>query len=245
MIKLYNSDSLEALKGMEDNQYDLAIVDVNYGIKQDGRNNHTRSKKAKSLDYRNSFKYDDRAPDTEYFDLLKMKSNNQIIFGANHFIDNFPFMCNSSCWIVWDKVNGNNDFADCELAWTSFKTAVRIFRFRWHGMLQGDMKNKQKYIHPNMKPIQLYKWLLKNYGFNKDGSKLTILDTHFGSLSIGIACADMGFNLTAYEIDVDYFNSAVKRLYNHINQLNAFVSVPEILVNGKPINEYMKQISNV
>jgi len=82
----------------------------------------------------------------------------------------------SPCWIVWDKINGETDFADCELAWTSFKTAVRQFRFQWQGMLQGNMKNKERRIHPTQKPVALYRWLLQNYA--KEGDK--ILDTHLG-----------------------------------------------------------------
>ena len=213
---------------MKDNQYDLALVDVNYGIKQDGRNNHTRSKLSKSANYKDRPRYDDQAPDPLYFDLLQRKTGDQIIFGANHFIDNMPFNVSSPCWIVWNKENGNTDFADCELAWTSFKTAVRIFAFKWQGMLQGDMKNKQKYIHPNMKPVQLYKWLLKNYGFNKDGSKRTIFDSHGGSLSIVLACIDLGFDIDIWEIDPDYYRDGVKRVKNHLAQTDAFREPVEI-----------------
>lgn len=141
-------------------------------------------------------------------------------------------------WIVWDKGQRICN-SDGELAFTSFDIALRIFtKNRYFITENGDTK------HPTQKPVALYKWLLKNYGFNKDGSKRTILDTHFGSLSIGIAAADMGFDLTAYEIDSDYFRAAIKRLYNHINQLNAFVERPEIEVNGVPINEYVKELIN-
>lgn len=109
--------------------------------------------------------------------------------------------------IVWDKNNSGN-FADCELAWTSFKTAVRKFTYTWNGLIQQDMKNKEIRIHPTHKPIALYKWLLKNYA--KPGDK--ILDTHGGSMSIAIACLEMGFDLTCCELDKDYFDSAVKRI---------------------------------
>ena len=98
-------------------------------------------------------------------------SKNQIIFGANHFISRIPF--DSSCWIVWDKNNGNSDFADCELAWTSFKSAVRKFKYTWQGMLQEDMKNKEFRIHPTQKPVALYRWIFEKYA--EKGMK--ILDT--------------------------------------------------------------------
>lgn len=116
---------------------------------------------------------------------------------------------------MWDKKNGNTDFADCELAWTSFKKAVRKFEYRWSGMLQENMKNKEIRIHPTQKPVALYKWLLKNYA--KPGGR--ILDTHLGSGSIAIACWDMGFDLVAYEIDKDYYDAAYKRFKAHTAQL--------------------------
>ena len=124
-----------------------------------------------------------------------------------------PF--DSSCWVVWDKENGKTDFADCELAWTSFKTAVRIFRFQWQGMLQGNMKDKEIRIHPTQKPVALYKWLLMNYA--KQGDK--ILDTHVGSASSLIACYDMGFDCVGYELDKDYYDMACKRIEKHKAQI--------------------------
>ncbi len=137
-------------------------------------------------------------------------SKNQIIFGGNFFLDHLSA---TSCMIVWDKLNSGN-FADFELAWTSFKTAVRKFSFMWNGMLQGDMRNKEKRIHPTQKPVALYEWLLKNYA--KPGDK--ILDTHGGSMSIAIACDIMGFDLDLYEIDEDYFKAGKERLERHQRQ---------------------------
>ena len=119
---------------------------------------------------------------------------------------------------VWDKVNGATDFADSELAWTSFKTAVRNFRFQWQGMLQGDMKNKEIRIHPTQKPVKLYEWLLTNYA--KPGDK--ILDTHLGSGSIAIACNNLGFQLCACELDTDYFNMACERIKRESQQERLF-----------------------
>lgn len=200
-----NIDCMEAMKGFGDKFFELAIVDPPYGIGEDGRNNHTRGKLAKPTDYRLNSRYDDDSPDIEYFSELGRVSKNQIVWGTNHFISKIPF--DSSCWIVWDKINGASDFADCELAWTSFDTAVRIFRFRWQGMLQGNMRNKQERIHPNEKPFELYQWLLKNYA--KPGDK--ILDTHLGSGSSRIAAYKMGYDFYGYEIDKDYFEAQEKR----------------------------------
>jgi len=214
-INLYNADCMEVMKTFKDKQFDLAIVDVPYGIGEDGSKNHTRRNLAKPQDYKPYVGNDANAPDAEYWIELFRISKNQIVWGANHFISKLPF--DSSCWIVWDKDN-TGDFADCELAWTSFNTAVRKFKWTWNGMLQQNMKNKQKRIHPNEKPVQLYKWILQNYA--KEGD--TILDTHFGSLSIGIACHDMKFDLTAIELDADYYEQAKQRLIYHQRQLTIF-----------------------
>ncbi len=237
-IELICGDCEEGMKDTPDNFYELAIVDVQYGINIGKSGKVGGDKPFGSKQFRHGIDpgvvpakeykpFDDsHPPDSNYFDLLIQKSRNQIIWGANHFIDNFPFMCNSPCWIVWDK-DKSGFFADGELAWTSFDSAVRIFKYRWNGMLQENMKNKEHRIHPTQKPVALYKWLLKNYA--KPGDR--ILDTHFGSLSIGVACIDMGFDLVAYEIDEDYFNSAIRRLKNHIRQLNMFQSLPEVVIH--------------
>ena len=213
---------MELMKDYPDNHFDLAIVDPPYGIGESAKDNKSRSKLGESKDY-GIKKWDNSPPDKQYFTELKRASKNQIIFGANHFIENIPNP-NSACWIVWDKRNGNNDFADCELAYCSFKTAVRLFSFRWHGMLQEDMKNKEHRIHPTQKPVALYKWLLKNYA--KAGDK--ILDTHLGSGSIAIACYDMGFDLTACELDPDYFRDMRSRLENHARQIDMFQEAQQI-----------------
>jgi site-specific DNA-methyltransferase (adenine-specific) len=215
MIDLKNQDCLEAMRQMTDNQFDLAIVDPPYGIGEDGGTNGTRGKLAKSKVYV-SKGWDKEPPSVEYFNELKRVSKNQIIWGANHFIDRLPYA--SSCWIVWDKDNGATSFADCELAYSSFKTAVRMFTWKWQGMLQQDMKNKEQRIHPTQKPVKLYEWLLDNYA--EEGQ--TILDTHLGSGSIALACHNRGYSLTGFEIDKEYFDAAQKRLEIHQSQLTMF-----------------------
>ena len=207
-----NEDNMLMMARYPDNYFELAIVDTPYGIGESSNDNKSRSKLGKSKDY-GCKKWDDNAPNKEYFKELKRVSKNQIIWGANHFIENIP-KANSSCWVVWNKENGANDFADCELAYCSFNTAVRKVDLRWHGMLQHDMKNKEIRIHPTQKPVKLYEWLLMNYA--KEGDK--ILDTHLGSGSIAIACHNLGFDLTACELDKDYYDAAMKRLKQHQNQ---------------------------
>ena len=215
MIYFKNMDCLEAMKQMDDNEFDLSIVDPPYGI---GINKQSQGKGggvAKKIQYTKK-NWDSSAPQKQYFNELIRVSKNQIVWGANHFISKIPF--DSSCWIVWDKDNGNTDFADCELAWTSFKTSVRKFKWKWQGMLQQDMKNKEIRIHPTQKPVKLYEWLLDNYA--NEGDK--ILDTHLGSGSIALACHNRGFDLTGFEIDKEYFDNAVERLRVHQSQLTMF-----------------------
>ena len=212
MINISNEDNMLLMSRYPDKYFDLAIVDPPYGIDVTNQSQGKGGGVAKKIEYKKT-DWDKYAPNNDYFQELIRVSQNQIIWGANHFISKIPF--NSSCWIVWDKDNGETDFADCELAWSSFKTAVRKFKWKWSGMLQQDMKNKESRIHPTQKPVALYKWILKNYA--NQGDK--ILDTHLGSGSIAIACHDLGFDLTACELDTDYFKASIKRLTDHQKQL--------------------------
>ena len=214
-IKLNNQDCLEAMRQMTDNQFDLAIVDPPYGISINKQSQGKGGGVAKKIEYTKK-DWDKSAPNKEYFNELIRISKNQIVWGANHFISKLPY--DSPCWVVWDKDNGATDFADCELAWTSFKTSVRKLKWKWSGMLQQDMKNKEQRIHPTQKPVKLYEWLLDNYA--EEGQ--TILDTHLGSGSIALACHNRGFDLTAFEIDKEYFEAAKKRLEIHQAQLTMF-----------------------
>lgn len=211
----HNIDCIEYLKTCADNQFDLAIVDPPYGI---GRGGGLMGGNvlAKSKNYKIYVGADRSSPDKVYFEELKRVSKNQIIFGANYMTTKIN--ADSSGWIVWDKENGANNFADCELAYTSFPSAVRKFSFKWQGMLQGDMKHKENRLHPNQKPVALYKWILQNYAKNGD----TILDTHLGSGSSRIAAYDMGFDFVGCEIDEYYFTAQEKRYKDHIAQQNLF-----------------------
>jgi len=216
MINMMQGDCLDLMARTPDKYYELAIVDPPYGIGENGDRNASRGKLAIAKDYKPFSGMDLEPPPREYFAELMRVSKNQIVWGANHFISRMPF--DSSCWIVWDKVTGNSDFADSELAWCSFDSAVRNFRFQWSGMLQGNMKNKESRIHPTQKPVALYKWLLSRYA--KPGDK--ILDTHGGSGSICIACHDLGFDLDWIELDADYYEAACKRYAEHASQGTLF-----------------------
>jgi site-specific DNA-methyltransferase (adenine-specific) len=190
-----------------DKYFDIAIVDPPYGISRDKQQNSNDGKWGFKKYHESN--WDNNAPDIKYFNELKRISKNQIIWGANHFISKIPF--DSSCWIVWEKQNGDSSFADCELAWTSFKSSVRMFS-------KSILGYARQRIHPTQKPVELYKWLLDKYA--KQGDK--ILDTHLGSGSIAIACHDYGFDLTACELDTEYFNKAMDRINNYTKQQKLF-----------------------
>lgn len=215
MIELLNMDCMDYLRDLEDNAFELAIVDPPYGIDVNNQSQGKGGGVAKSNDYLKK-NWDKSAPEEDYFIELIRVSKNQIVWGSNHFISRIPI--NSSCWIVWDKVNGGTDFADCELAWTSFKTAVRKFQFKWSGMLQGDMKNKEIRIHPTQKPVKLYDWLLANYA--KEGDR--ILDTHLGSGSSAIAAHYAGHDFVGIELDEDYYKAACDRFDKETAQHDMF-----------------------
>lgn len=217
-IQITNEDNMELMSRYPDNYFDLAIVDPPYGIGASKlfSGEKRKSGKGKALKSNHIKKeWDNEIPSKYYFKELRRVSKNQIIWGGNYFAN---LLENSQGWIIWDKNNGTTKFADAELAYTSFDIATRIFKHTWNGMLKEDMKNKQIKIHPTEKPYKLYKFCLEKYA--KQGDK--ILDTHLGSGSIAIACHDYGFELTACELDKDYFDSAIKRIKNHVGQQKLF-----------------------
>jgi len=201
-MKIYNQDCLESMKQMKDNQFDLAIVDPPYGI------NITKNKR---LNNNSKKDWDKEIPTPEYFKELFRVSKNQIIWGGNYFIE---YLKNTRCYLNWDKLNHSDTYADCEMAWTSFDKNAKIFKYMWDGNRYGfigaiqGVGKKSIRTHPTQKPVALYEWLLMNYA--KEGD--TILDTHLGSGSIAIACHNLGYDLTGYEIDKDYYEAATKRI---------------------------------
>lgn len=213
-ITLIHGDCMEYMAGLEDGAFQLAVVDPPYGIGESG-GNESRNRVASSGYERKE--WDTEAPSSAYFETLARVSENQVIWGANHFADRLPCPA-SPCWIVWDKLNGGSDFADCELAYTSFKSAARLFQFRWAGMLQGDMKNKEHRIHPTQKPVKLYDWIFSNYA--KPGDR--ILDTHLGSGSSAIAAHYAGLEFVGIELDADYYAAAVERFERETAQESLF-----------------------
>ena len=199
-IRMFNVDNRDFMNQVDDNYYDLAICDPPYGI-----GDRIKGTWGKKTGMNEATKWD-YAPDKEVFNELFRTSKNQLIWGANYFIEHLH---SSMGVICWDKMNGTNNLSDFELCWTSFneKTA-RMFRM--HHFSDGyDRK-----IHPTQKPSKLYRWILKNY--SEPNQK--IFDGWGGSMSIAIACWDLGFDLDICELDKDYFDAAVKRFESHISQ---------------------------
>jgi site-specific DNA-methyltransferase (adenine-specific) len=207
-----NEDNIELMKRYEDNYFDLAIVDPPYGI---------GVTKNKRLNNNSKNDWDNAIPSAEYFKELKRVSKNQIVWGGNYFIEHLE---NTRCYLNWDKLNHSDTYADCEMAWTSFDKNAKIFKYMWDGNRYGfvgaiqGVGKKSIRTHPTQKPIALYEWLLMNYA--KEGDK--ILDTHLGSGSIALACHNLGFDLTACELDKDYYDAAIKRINEHKAQIRMF-----------------------
>ena len=205
-IAIYNCDNMELLRQTPEKHFDLAIVDPPYGINVNI--NMGRRKRDKKSDYHKFAGNDSEIPTAEYFLELFRVSKNQIIWGGNYMIE---YIYSSPCWLLWDKgFSEEVTFAQYEMAWTSFKSSAKKYDF-------NSASNRNR-IHPTQKPVKLYEWILMNYA--KEGDK--ILDTHLGSGSIAIACHNLGFDLTACELDADYYNQALKRIKQHQSQLAIF-----------------------
>ena len=213
-INLYQGDCMDLMRKYPDKYFDLAIVDPPYGIGADKKNSKRELKSKKSATISSDFGgqiWDSAIPTEEYFAELKRVSKKQIIWGANYF-------GLVGGMLYWHKNVTMPTYSTGELAYLSWLQKIDYVNITWHGMLQENMRNKELRIHPTQKPVQLYKWLLQKYA--KEGDK--ILYTHFGSLSIGIACHDLHFELTASELDKEYYELGKNRLMWHQKQLNLF-----------------------
>jgi len=191
----------------EDNHFDLAIVDPPYGIGAGSNKFINGTSKTEKNYYRDNDW--DIAPNKEYFTELQRVSKNQIIWGGNYFVENLQ---NFRCFIFWDKTIHGNSYADGEMAWTSFDKVARYYR---KNIAQVTSEGR---MHPTQKPITLYEFILMN--FAEKGNK--ILDTHLGSGSIALACHNLGYDLTACELDKEYYEAAIKRIEQHKAQIRMF-----------------------
>lgn len=218
----YNMDCMEGMALFPDKFFDLAIVDPVYGdvtgggyttAKWDKTSHHIGTGLANQKAYHRGIWNQEKTP-PEYFKELFRVSKNQVIWGGNFFVESLP---SSQGWIVWDKqLPEGLSFSDCELAFTSFNVGLRIFRYMWNGMLQGNMKNREHRCHPTQKPVALYEWILNRY--SKEGD--IILDTHVGSGSSLIACYNTNHKYVGFEIDPEYYKLAKQRIDQETAQLN-------------------------
>jgi len=207
-MTITNEDNMELMARYEDNYFDLAIVDPPYGIGAGSKKFINGSSKT----VKNYFRDNDWdvPPKKQYFEELIRVSKNQIIWGGNYFVEHLK---NFRCFIFWDKTIHGNSYADGELAWTSFDKVARYYR---KNIAQVTSEGR---MHPTQKPVTLYEWLIMTYA--KEGFR--ILDTHLGSGSIALACHNLGYDLTACELDQDYYEAAIKRIEQHKAQIRMFV----------------------
>ncbi|MGR3221377.1 MAG: DNA methyltransferase [Candidatus Anammoxibacter sp.] len=218
-MTITNEDNMSLMSRYGDDYFDLAIVDPPYGI---GDINQKRSRRI----HKNMY-WNDLIPGKDYFSELIRISKNQIIWGVNYYGERVK----SVGRIIHDKTGAGTKpqlpgLSDADIASHSFGVNIKIFRYIWQGNVQGNTinwKNKgiNSRIYPTQKPVELYEWLLNKYA--KEGD--IILDTHLGSASIAIACQNLGFDLTACEIDKEYYDSAINRIRNHRKQLVMFKTV--------------------
>lgn len=204
---------MDLMERYPDKYFDLAIVDPPYfkGVASGNFYGSDISKKGIKRKNSKSINWDNNIPNMNFYIELLRVSKHQIIWGINY----FNFIDVPVGRLIWDKKNDTSTFSKAEIASCSLINSVQIFRHLWNGMLQENMKNKWICEHPSPKPPELYKWILDKYA--KQGDK--ILDTHLGSGSIAIACHDYGFDLTACELDSEYYEAAMKRIYDHTKQL--------------------------
>ena len=210
------ADCEEVLAQLPDKCVDLVLADPPYGIGAHKKRGDTgRNKHIKQRDYYRG-NWDCAPPCAEFFSSIKRVGQNQIVWGGNYFAS---YLGNSSCWLVWDKQNGDNLYADCELAWASFPSAVRRFAYTWHGFIQGNMgAAKEERYHPTQKPLPLYMWCISRY--TKPGD--LVLDPMSGSGTAALACHALNRRFICIEREHEYVEVSRNRLKDAQAQLSLF-----------------------
>lgn len=216
--KIINADCLDILKKLPDKCIDLILTDPPYGINIEKMSftNSTKGGVCERNDYSDCFR--DEKLNKIFFDEMIRVSKNQIIFGGNYYTE---YLKSTQGWLVWNKKGDgrySNDFADGELAWTSFNKPLKIYHYLWSGMLQQDMKNKEKRVHPTQKPTKLFEMILQDFTTEGD----IILDPFSGSGTTSRACHDTKRRFICIEKDKDYYEASIKLLEDHTKQLNLF-----------------------
>lgn len=206
--ELYCADCMEVLPTLP--KVDAVITDPPYGINENHKKIASRGKLATPVDY-GEVNWDKKPITKELVDLCVSKGDASIIWGGNYFE-----VSPSSKWLVWDKINGENDFADCELAWTNIKGAVRQFRHMWNGMLRDSERDTQR-VHPTQKPVVLMQWCIQQAGMPE-----TVLDPFMGSGTTGFACMNLDRKFIGIELEPKYFDIACRRIEQAQQQLKLF-----------------------
>jgi DNA modification methylase len=206
---LYLGDCMDILPTLS--KVDAVITDPPYGINENSKKVASRGKLAAPKDY-GDFDWDKAPPSDQLIELIRTKGQHQAFFGGNYFT-----LPPTSCWLVWDKLNGDNDFADCELAWTNWPKAVRRLQWRWNGMIRQG--NEERY-HPTQKPLEVMKWVITLCPKSE-----TILDPFMGSGTTGVAAIQMGRKFIGIEREPKYFDIACKRIEQAVAQPRLFEDV--------------------
>lgn len=207
--RLLLGDCLEILPTL--GKVDAVVTDPPYGIGESSKKAATRGNLAAARDYGGNEDWDQEPADPRVIAWLRENSRVQVIFGGNYF-DLPP----TSCWLVWDKENGENDFADCELAWTNLPKAVRRIKWMWNGMLR---KGKEERFHLTQKPLGVMEWTLTHL---PAGVK-TVLDPYMGSGTTGVACVKKGRRFVGVEMNERSFEVACDRIRKAYAQPDLFV----------------------
>jgi site-specific DNA-methyltransferase (adenine-specific)/modification methylase len=211
-VDLYLGDCREILPTL--GKVDAVVTDPPYGIGENSRKVASRGKLAAPKDYGN-FDWDRSPPDAAVIEMVRARSRWQIMFGGNFFT-----LPPSSCWLVWDKKNGTNDFADCELAWTNLPKAVRRIEWLWNGMIRKGDDFRE---HPTQKPEGVMKWCIEQL----PDDCATILDPFMGSGTTGVAAVKLGRKFIGIEIEPKYFDIACKRIQAALDAPDMFVEAPK------------------
>jgi len=211
-VTLYLGDCREILPSL--GRVDAVVTDPPYGINENSDKVASRGKAARAIDY-GKFDWDKERIDVETLALVRAAGTWQIIFGGNY----FP-LPPATCWLVWDKLNGDNDFADCELAWTNLPKAVRRIQWRWNGMIRAEKGVRE---HPTQKPREVMKWCIEHLPSDTH----TILDPFMGSGTTGVAAVKLGRKFIGVEIEPKYFDIACRRIAEALKQPDLFVEKPK------------------
>ena len=208
---LYLGDCMEILPTL--GKVDAVITDPPYGINENSKKVASRGKLAKAKDY-GDFDWDKSPPPNELIELIRTKAKHQAFFGGYYFA-----LPPTSCWLVWDKLNGDNDFADCELCWTNWSKAVRRLQWRWNGMIR---QGNEERFHPTQKPLEVMKWVITLCPKSD-----TILDPFMGSGTTGVAAIQMGRKFIGIEREPKYFDIACERIEAASKQVDMFIEQPK------------------